>query len=701
MKKVILYLFIFIVLPLAASEKSQRQDIREWEAQLSMTQGEGRIEILNRLASCLFVKEPGQSIKYSTEAVNLSDRFNDRRGKAEAFYLLARAYWNLDEIGNSFRYIFESLSLFKALRDKANIWQVTRTLGYYYLKIGNYAEAKKYNIQALKLSVEIGDKSKVAESHYQSGKIYLYVNSEKKALEHFQKALALTEKTGSQLEILCLNNIGVTYRSLQQYDRALDYYRQTLKLSRRDQDMADSESGALLNIGNVYGELGEYDRALSYLFEAWKKNEAIGDKTTQFQILFSIGKQYFKKQDYDISRHYYLEALEIIEKTEVKVLKEGIYESLSDLYEEMGEDKEALRFFKMYSKVKDSWVNETKNKQYLEIQERYDAEKREREIEILKKDNKIQQITRNFFIAGFLVILTLLFFLLRRYRYLFSFWKRQKYISQYRILEPIGEGGMGSVFKAHHIRDKTSIVAIKVLKDVLFRIENNRKRFKNEGIIIDQLNHPHIVKVYERGESNGKMYIVMEYIQGETLEGRLAREKKIDLKICLHMMIQITDALAKIHSKDIVHRDLKPANIVITETDEDTDFIKLLDFGLSRMKFQTRFTQPGVIIGTINYVSPEQIIDLQYSSASDVYSLGIIFYEMAAGKTAFPGDSMPTVVDRILSRKLEPLSQLRPEIPKSLTRLIEQMILKKPAKRPAAESIFHKLEEIAHGYGQV
>jgi tetratricopeptide (TPR) repeat protein len=701
MKQVILWVLISMLLPLAASESSTSPDIQQLEAQLKISEGEARIDILNRLAAQLFYKEPGQSIQYSAEAVTLSDQFNDRPGKAEALFFLARAHWNLDDIKNAFKYIFESLKLFKALGDKANTWRVTRIIGYYYLKIGNFPEAQKYNIQALELSVETGDKDRVAESHYQLGRIYLDVNRYKKALAHFQNALKITEKSGSRLEILCLNNIGVAYKSLGQYSRALEYYQQALKLSRQDKDMADNITGALINIGIVYGQLGQHDRALSYLFEARKKNEEIGNKTSYIQILFFMGNQYFNKKNYEMSRYYYLKALEIVEKTEIKRLKEEIYKSLSDLYVEMGDNKEALHFYRMYSTIKDSRVNETKNKQYLELQERYNAERREREIEILKRDNKIQQITRNFSLAGFLVILILLFFLLKKYRYLFSFWKREKYINQYRIIEPIGEGGMGNVFKAHHVRDKTSMVAIKVLKDVLFRIDTNRKRFKNEGIIIDQLNHPHIVKVYERGESDGKMYIVMEYIQGETLERRMAGAEKIDLKTCIHMMIQITDALAKIHSKNIVHRDLKPANILITEKEGDANFIKLLDFGLSRMKFQTRFTQPGVIVGTINYVSPEQIIDLQYSSASDIYSLGIIFYEMAAGKAAFPGDSMPAVVDRILNRKLEPLSLLRPEIPEVLGRLINQMLLKEPAQRPTAEFIFHKLQEIDFRYKQV
>lgn len=679
------------------ASKSKNKNIQKLEEQLKITEGKERIDILNKLASHFFYKEPEKAIRYSNQAINLSDQFNDLQGKATALFLLARAYWALDHIQNSFKYIFESLNLFKILRDKNNMWSVTKTIANYYFKIGNHPEAIRYNIQSFKLSFEIGDKNKIAESHYQLGRIYLTENKNNKALEHFQEALKIAEETGSNLKIFYLNNIGVAYKSLKQYTRALEYYQKTLKLGRQGKDM-ETISGSLLNIGIVYGELKQYDKALSYLFKAQRKNEGTGTKTCHFQILFSIGNQYFKKHDYEMSKYYYLKALEIIEKSEIKILKELIYSSLSDLYAEMGENKEALRFYKMYSKIKDTRVNEKKNKQFLELQERYKAERRDKEIEILKKDNKIQQMTRNFLFAGFLVILILLALLFKKYMYLFSFWKKQKYISQYRIIEPIGEGGMGNVFKAHHIRDKTSIVAIKVLKDVLFKIENNRKRFKNEGIIIDQLNHPNIVNVYERGQSNGKMYIVMEYIQGETLERRMAREETIDLKTCTHIMIQVTDALANIHSKNIIHRDIKPANIVITEKNGDTSFIKLLDFGLSKMKFQTRFTQSGVIIGTINYVAPEQIVDFKYSSASDIYSLGIIFYEMATGKPAFPGDSMPAIVDQILNRKPESLSQFRPEIPAALNRLIIQMISKNPNQRPTAEFVLHKLKNIANSY---
>lgn len=693
-KKVIFCVFILIILPLLSSEKSETKNPRELEAQLKMSSGQERIDILNRLAFLSFYKEPGKSIEYSREAVNLSDRFHNLPGKAAALFHLAGAHWNLDHTKDAFKYILESLRLFKILKDNNNLKRAAERAGYYYLKIGNHPEALKYGIRSFELSVELGDENKIAEAHFQLGRIYIHVNKERDALEHFQAALKIAEKTGHKHRWLYLNNIGVAHKSMKQYTRAIKYYQKTLELARRENRM-DRVSGAMLNIGIVYGELKQHDKALSYLLRALKKNEETGNKPDSRKILLSIGDQYYKKQNYESSESYYFKALAIIEKSGSTIDKELIYERLSRLYAKMEDDKTALRYYKMYSIIKDSRVNERKNKQYLELQERYEADRREKEIEILKRNNKIQQMTRNFLFAGLLVVLIILFFFFKRYMHLFSFWKKEKYIGQYRIIEPIGEGGMGNVFKAYHIKNKTSIVAIKVLKDILFRVESSRKRFKNEGVIIDQLNHPNIVKVYERGQSDNRMYIVMEYVHGETLEKMIACEGKINLTVCIHIMIQVSDALAKIHSKNIVHRDLKPANILLTEQNGDTYFVKLLDFGLSKMKSQSRYTQSGVIVGTVNYVSPEQVIDLEYSSASDIYSLGVIFYEMLVGETAFPGDSMPTIVDRILNRKLEPISKMRPELPGDLSRLITKMIAKNPAQRPGAELVLRKLEKIS------
>jgi serine/threonine-protein kinase len=374
---------------------------------------------------------------------------------------------------------------------------------------------------------------------------------------------------------------------------------------------------------------------------------------------------------------------------------EDIYEHYSDVYAASGDYKESLKYHKLFTKIKDKMVNEKKNKQIAELQERYEAEKRAKEIEILKKTNKIQEITRNVLIAGLILVFIFLVFMFKKYMYLFSFWKKQKHIGQYRLLEPIGSGGMGKVYKAHNIRDKTAVVAIEVLKEELFKVESNRTRFKHEGAIIDKLDHHNILKIFERGIHEETLYFVMEFVEGKTLEKKIEEDGQIDLNEGIHIMTQLTDALALIHSRNIVHRDLKPANIMVTQKNGDPNFVKLLDFGLSKMKYQTRVTESGVFMGTVNYLAPEQIIDFEYSPASDIYSLGIIFYEMLIGHIVFTGDSLSAIVDRVLETTPPAPGKIRTGTPGELNRLILEMISKQNNRRPSALNVLNTLKTLS------
>ncbi|MCP5106070.1 MAG: serine/threonine protein kinase, partial [bacterium] len=269
---------------------------------------------------------------------------------------------------------------------------------------------------------------------------------------------------------------------------------------------------------------------------------------------------------------------------------------------------------------------------------------------------------------------------------------KQKYIGQYKIVEKIGSGGMGTVYYAHNIRDKTQIAAVKVLKEELTEDEMNRRRFKYEGTIIDKLAHPNIVKIYERGEYKEKLYIAMEYLRGKTLARKIREDGIIDINEALHIMTGIADALVFIHDQGVVHRDLKPANIMLIEKEGEPLSVKLLDFGLALMNSQTRLTQSGFLVGTVNYISPEQIIENRYSSAGDVYALGIIFYEMVVGEQVFPGNSITVVMEKILDTEPPEPSRIRPDIPVALERLIMQMLSKDPDRRPSAGDVLAALK---------
>ncbi|UCH95127.1 MAG: protein kinase [Candidatus Aminicenantes bacterium] len=297
-------------------------------------------------------------------------------------------------------------------------------------------------------------------------------------------------------------------------------------------------------------------------------------------------------------------------------------------------------------------------------------------------------------IIGFAVLSYLVINFSRKYLTLTAFWKKQKYVGKFKLMDIIGSGGMGAVYKATNLMDKSETVAIKLLKEEMFTDESSRKRFKQEAAIIDQLEHPNIVKVIERGESRQNLFIAMEYLQGKTLTQKIELEEKLDIKEALHIMIQVADALAKIHSKNIIHRDLKPDNIMLIVKNGDSNFVKLLDFGLAKTQYQTRLTQTGIVIGTINYLSPEQISGKGSSAASDIYALGIIFYEMLTGEKPFFGETTIDIMKQIMDKvPIEPI-RFREDIPGELNRLIMKMLDKEKKSRPIIYDVVSYLKTI-------
>jgi ligand-binding sensor domain-containing protein/tRNA A-37 threonylcarbamoyl transferase component Bud32 len=303
-------------------------------------------------------------------------------------------------------------------------------------------------------------------------------------------------------------------------------------------------------------------------------------------------------------------------------------------------------------------------------------------------------------IIGFAILSYLVIHLTRKYITLSAFWKKQKYVGKFRLLDIIGSGGMGAVYKAKNLMDKRETVAIKVLKEEMFLDESSRKRFKQEAAIIDQLDHPNIVKVIERGESKQNLFIAMEYLQGITLTEKITANERLNVKEALHIMIQIADAMAKIHSKNIIHRDLKPDNIMLIEKKGDPNFVKLLDFGLARTQYQTRLTQTGIVIGTISYLSPEQISGKRSCAASDIYALGTIFYEMLTGNKPFIGETTTDIMKQILGKTpVEPL-QCRDDIPRELNHLVMRMLEKEIKSRPVIFDVLAYLQDIESNLNQ-
>jgi ligand-binding sensor domain-containing protein/tRNA A-37 threonylcarbamoyl transferase component Bud32 len=298
-------------------------------------------------------------------------------------------------------------------------------------------------------------------------------------------------------------------------------------------------------------------------------------------------------------------------------------------------------------------------------------------------------------VLTFMAVSVLLWQLLKKYLHAVSFWKKKTHIGHFRILETIGTGGMATVYKAQDTLEKKRVVALKVLKEENFHDENQKKRFKHESLITEQLEHPHIVRIIERGEVEDCLYIAMELLDGQSLAALIKRGGRLEPAAALDIMLQIVDALRAIHGQNIVHRDLKPENVMISERRGRPHYVKLLDFGLAITPAQSRLTMSGVVMGTIRYLPPERISDGISSPAGDIYAAGIILYEMLTGSKPFWSEATGEVIHRILETYPLPVREINAAIPRDLEALIKAMIDKDPSRRPPLAAVEKELLRLA------
>lgn len=251
--------------------------------------------------------------------------------------------------------------------------------------------------------------------------------------------------------------------------------------------------------------------------------------------------------------------------------------------------------------------------------------------------------------------------------------KGQKINDRYEIIRSIGEGGMANVYLGYDtILDRN--VAIKILRGDLSTDEKFVRRFQREALSASSLAHPNIVEMYDVGEDDGIYYIVMEYVEGKTLKQLLKKRGSLTLSEAIDIMLQLTDGMAHAHDSYIIHRDLKPQNIMI----KDDGQIKITDFGIAMALNATQLTQTNSVMGSVHYLPPEQASGKGSTIKSDIYSMGIIFYELLTGSLPFKGDN---AVEIALKHMRDPLPSVREDNP-AIPQSIENIILKATAKNP-------------------
>lgn len=277
-------------------------------------------------------------------------------------------------------------------------------------------------------------------------------------------------------------------------------------------------------------------------------------------------------------------------------------------------------------------------------------------------------------------------------------------LGPYEIQEMIGAGGMGEVYKARD-RRLNRTVAIKILASSFSENPELKQRLEREAQTIAALNHPHVCTLHDVGQYDGSLYLVMEFIEGETLSGRLDKGP-LPLDEAIRFAIQIAAALDKAHAQGVIHRDLKPGNIMLTKSGA-----KLLDFGLARLvpgmapldNLPTKtsadpLTARGTILGTVQYMAPEQIEGEDAGARTDIFAFGAVLYEMVTGKKAFKGKSQSSLMASILEHDPAPISTFQSLTPPALQRLVETCLAKDPADRwQTAHDVMLHLQWIAEG----
>lgn len=257
--------------------------------------------------------------------------------------------------------------------------------------------------------------------------------------------------------------------------------------------------------------------------------------------------------------------------------------------------------------------------------------------------------------------------------------REAKYISHYKILEHIGTGGMGRVYKAFDSETKT-IVAVKVLNPELLKDPENRRRLSAEGHLLASFNHPNIVRVFEIGESNGRGFIAMEFLSGGTVKEKLEQEHPLPIEQIKLYVQQVCDGLSEVHAQGIVHRDLKTANLMLDEQGN----IRIMDFGLSKSPLVTTMTTLGTVLGTLGYVAPEQVTGVNVDQRTDIFSLGVIIYELLTNELPFNGENEIALIHSIFNTVPPLPSSLRSDIGKQWDDLVMKCLAKDPNDRWAS-----------------
>lgn len=625
------------------------------------------------------------------------EKVGDDRNQATALSNLGSVRCQQGKLREGGEFFERALAMQRKLGNVEGEALALNNLGIVRQHTADYAGAIDAFLGALALEEGRGNRPGISRASGNVGAVYKNLGQLDKAVEYISRALALDREIGDRHSLITsLNNLGGIHADRGDHEKAVPYYLEGLAIAREMNNPAQMVS-LLVNLGDAYEHTGRMADSLGHYRQALGLAEQAGMEAEVVAPLLSVARVLRREGDGAGSRRLLERALRAAEASEDKELLRDVHQAQAEDFAASHDYRRAYEAHLRYVAEHDGILNADANARIAEMEARFASEKKAREIELLKRDNEIQRLrlrTESMrvwaLLAGLGIVVLVAGLLLRRYRHLLAFWRSRSHIGAYRILDQIGSGGMGVVYKAVHVRDRSRPVAIKVLREDLSQDPILRQRLRNEAALIDQIDHPNIVRVFERGESDHKLYIVMEWLDGQTLAQRVRSGEPLPLEACLALMRQLADAVARIHARGIVHRDLKPENVMLVN-EGDRLAAKLLDFDIAKAGSHTRLTETGVIVGTVGYLAPERITRQVTCPESDTFALGVVFYEALTLEKPFFGENAAEVVRHILEgQPLDPRT-LRPELPAGISALVLEMLAKEPAARPSDGRLLERL----------
>lgn len=658
-------------------------------------------KVLNNMGiSYRMLGDVDQAVEYYTRSMAVEEQLDNPRGMARTLGNIANVYLDQSRYEEALETNFRVLEIDREIDDQALIASTLNNIGTIYFEQGRYQEALSFQLQALEIHEAAGDNLGAAGNYYNIANIKADLGQDDEALEMYEKALAAAEEIGDLVFFGSAHSgIGNLLTGRSDHRAALGHY----KIALEAYEKAGHRSGiadAFDNLGICERAFGNLEQALAYHRDSLKIREAIGGRRAIANTCNNIGRLLTELGRLGEAEPFLKRGLEIATEIEAREIIRDATWHLSRLEKARGNYKNALAFLEDHEKVKDQLLNEFTRDAIARAEAQFESQKRDQEIILLHKENEIHRLEAsrarlrtNLLLTALVLASGGLLWLFRRYRNLFSFWKRRSFVGHYKIIDQIAGGGMGVVYRAESIVGDSGPIALKVIREEYAADEIVRKRFLHEAAIIDQLNHPHIVTVLERGEHQGKLFMAMELLDGPSLAEMIHGDPAgLSLADCLHIMRQLIDVVSVIHLKGVLHRDLKPENVVLIERDGDARFVKLLDFGLARTQSLTRLTQSGMFVGTLGYLAPELITEQNWSTATDIYALGVVFYELLTRKPVFPGETPVVIIKQILEGSPVPPRDYLPDISPWLNDLILAMMAKDPGARPDGSAILAELD---------